>query len=146
MGKSFNVGDEVIINISKLDNAVTSGMLSYDGKKAIVSKVCRAISPKRRLELEEKLKDLRTRFRNFEQDFVDNYTFDVLNYLPENELDTFKKLITNNPQKALALEIGYLEDMIIRLWTPYGYELESVISRKGIPYTFLYQMLTPVEK
>lgn len=144
--KLFFVGDEVRINLSKSDNAVTNGMLKYNGKIAKIDKQCRAISTKRKHELDEKLKDLRTKFRNSDKEFVKVYEFDILNNLREEDIGAFKRLITDNPMKALALEIGYWEDMIIRLWAPYGYELEDVVSPKGIPYTFMNHMLEPVEK
>ena len=144
--KLFFVGDEVQINLSKSDNAVTSGMLKYNGKIAKIDKQCRAISTKRKHELDEKLKNLRNRFRNSDKEFVKGYEFDIFNSLREEDISTFKRLITDDPLKALALEIEYWEDTIIRLWAPHGYELEGVVSPKGIPYTFMNHMLKPIEK
>jgi len=55
----FNVGDRVIINLSRNDNAVSYGMYKYNGKEATISRLCRAIGQKRKKELDEELKDLR---------------------------------------------------------------------------------------
>ena len=142
----FFIGDEVLINLSKSDKAVTRGMLEYDGKIAKIGKICRAISLKRKHELDEKIKELRLRFKNNDEEFVKRYEFDIFNNLRNEDVNKFKQLIEECPMSALALEINYWEDTIIRLWAPYGYELEDVVSPKGVPYTFTNNMLKPVEK
>lgn len=142
----FFIGDEVLINLSKSDKAVTRGMLEYNGKIAKIGKMCRAISLKRKHTLDEKLKELRLRFKNNDEEFVKRYEFDIFNNLRDEDVNKFKQLIEECPMRALALEINYWEDTIIRLWAPYGYELEDVVSPKGVPYTFTNNMLKPVEK
>ena len=101
--KMFNIGDKVTINLKIGDDAITKGMLTYNGKTTTISKICRGIGIKRKKELEKELEGLS------------------------------------------GLERSAAEKMILKLYSPYGYELAGVASPLGKPYIFTNDMLTEVD-
>ena len=84
-------GSKVTINLTPNDYAVTTGMLEYNGKEAVISKVCRKKSKSR--------------------------------------------IVTDDSLIGKQKMILQAESSI------YGYELENVVSKYGIPYTFTKDML-----
>ena len=140
----YSVRDEVVINVSKKADAVTEGMLEYNGMTTTVSKACRAISRSRKKDLEWELKELRKILNDPTGTIPDNYEFWISDQLSDDEIGAFVDLLEDDPKKALALEIRYRTDMLVRLWTVYGYELKGVKSKEGVPFTFTSDMLSPV--